>query len=205
MKIYFDGDSFTYGKRLDDPFKSRFSKLICNKLNAEEHNFSIGGASNQRIQRQLLIDNNIEEYDLAIIQMTFRSRCEYYDQTKRKFTLVNNAIVRKYEGQKKFITEAHLPFWKEYYEQIYNDRFGRVQERMIHTTIKDHCKVKGVPLILMTNDESSRLSFDYRMSWKNLPEDMVINDSHLPGGHPNEEGHVLICKHILGIVSDIYN
>jgi len=205
MKIYFDGDSFTYGKRLVDPLKSRFSKLICDELNAEEHNFSIGGASNQRIQRQLLIGNRIEDYDLAIIQMTYRSRCEYYDQTKRKFTLVNNAIVRKYEGQKKFITEDHVPFWKEYYEQIYNDRFGRAQERIIHTSIKDHCKVKGVPLILMTNDESSRLSFDYCMSWKKLPKDMLIMDSHLPGGHPNEKGHVLICKHILDIVSDIYN
>ena len=37
MKIYFDGDSFTYGKRLVDPLKSRFSKLICDELNAEEN------------------------------------------------------------------------------------------------------------------------------------------------------------------------
>ena len=27
----------------------------------------------------------------------------------------------------------------------------------------------------------------------------------IPGDHPNEKGHVLICKHILDIVSDIYN
>ena len=205
MKIYFDGDSFTYGKRLVDPLKSRFSKLVADHLGAEECNYSIGGASNQRIQRQLFIDHKIEEYDLAIIQMTFRSRCEYYDQTKRKFTLVNNALVRKYEGQKKFITEAHRPFWKEYYEQIYNDRFGRLQERIIHTTIRDHCKVKGVPLILMTNDETSTCQYDYSMAWKTFPKDMITNDSHLPGGHPNEAGHMLICKHILDIVSDLYN
>ena len=206
MKIYFDGDSFTWGKRLVDPFKSRFSKLICDKLNAEEHNFSIGGASNQRIQRQLLIDNKIEEYDLAIIQMTFRSRFEYYDRIKRKFSLVNQAKCRTYPHQKIFMNEEHRPFWQHYYEHIYDDEFGRATEEIIFKSIEDHCAIMGVPLVLVTNDESSRLPFDYCMSWKKLPRAMVIEDGHKKQSyHPNEEGHVLICKHIIDIVNKKHN
>ena len=206
MKIYFDGDSFTWGKRLVDPFKSRFSKLICDKLNAEEHNFSIGGASNQRIQRQLLIDNKIEEYDLAIIQMTFRSRFEYYDRIKRKFSLVNQAKCRTYPHQKIFMNEEHRPFWQHYYEHIYDDEFGRATEEIIFKSIEDHCAIMGVPLVLVTNDESSRLPFDYCMSWKKLPRAMMIEDGHKKQSyHPNEEGHVLICKHIIDIVNKKHN
>ena len=206
MKIYFDGDSFTYGKRLIDPLKSRFSKLVADHFNAEECNYSVGGASNQRIQRQLFIDHKIEEYDLAIIQMTFRSRFEYYDRTKRRFSLVNQAKTRKYEGQKIFMNELHRPFWKEYYEQIYDDRFGRVNERIIYTSIRDHCKVKGVPLLLMTNDESTTLPYDYSIAWKSLPKAMIIEDGHKKQSyHPNEDGHMLICKDIIDIVSNLYN
>jgi len=201
MKIYFDGDSFTWGKRLVDPFKSRFSKLICDKLNAEEHNFSIGGASNQRIQRQLLIDNKIEEYDLAIIQMTFRSRFEYYDRIKRKFSIVNQAKTRKYEGQKRFINEEHRPFWQHYYEYIYDDKFGRVNEEIIFKSIQDHCAIMNIPLILITNDVSSELPFEYTIDWKKLPKAMVIEDKHKKQSfHPNEEGHMLICEHLLDII-----
>ena len=206
MRIYFDGDSFTYGKRLVDPANSRFSKLIANHFNAEECNFSIGGASNQRIQRQLILDNKIEEYDLAIIQMTFRSRFEYYDRIKRKFSLVNQAKCRTYPHQKIFMNEEHRPFWQHYYEHIYDDEFGRASEEIIFKSIEDHCAIMGVPLVIVTNDESSRLPFDYCMSWKKLPRAMIIEDGHKKQSyHPNEEGHMLICEQIIDIVNKKHN
>ena len=71
MKIYFDGCSWTKGAELENPEEERYSKLICNHLGAEETNLSMSGGSNDRIVRQLLVEINIEEYDLAIIQMTF--------------------------------------------------------------------------------------------------------------------------------------
>ena len=57
MKIYFDGCSWTWGAELEDPYQSRFSKIISDKLGAEEYNISKRGASNHRIVRQLLVDH----------------------------------------------------------------------------------------------------------------------------------------------------
>ena len=68
MKIYFDGCSRTWGGELENREQERFSSLICKKLDAEEYNISRGGASNERIVRQLLVENDITDYDLAIIQ-----------------------------------------------------------------------------------------------------------------------------------------
>ena len=77
MKIYFDGCSWTYGQELEHREEERYSKLICNNLGAREYNFAKEGGSNDRIIRKLMVENNIEEYDLAIIQMTFPARTEY--------------------------------------------------------------------------------------------------------------------------------
>lgn len=79
MKIYFDGCSWTEGAELENEKEERFSKVLCNELGAEEYNFAVCGGSNDRIVRNLLVENNIEEYDLAVIQMTFPARTEYYD------------------------------------------------------------------------------------------------------------------------------
>ena len=77
MKIYFDGCSWTKGIELENMEEERYSKLICDELGAEESNFGRGGGSNDRIIRNLMTENDIEKYDLAIIQMTFPARTEY--------------------------------------------------------------------------------------------------------------------------------
>ena len=79
MKIYVDGCSYTYGGELKDPEKTRYSTLLGNKIGAEVCNVAQGGASNARIVRNLLVENDITKYDLAIIQLTFPERLEYYD------------------------------------------------------------------------------------------------------------------------------
>ena len=76
MKIYFDGCSWTQGTELENQEEERYSKLICNHLGAEENNLGYGGGSNDRIVRNLLVENNIEKYDAAFIQMTFPARTE---------------------------------------------------------------------------------------------------------------------------------
>ena len=58
MKIYFDGCSYTKGSHrwgVDNWEERRWSKLLANKLDAEEYNFSLGGGSNQRILRKNLL------------------------------------------------------------------------------------------------------------------------------------------------------
>ena len=76
MKIYFDGCSMTSGGIfLGENWKTdRWSKILCDRLGAEEYNYAHGGGSNQRILRQLTTIHNIDDYDLAIIQMTYPER-----------------------------------------------------------------------------------------------------------------------------------
>ena len=80
MKIYFDGCSMTRGGLfLGKNWETdRWSKILCDKLGAEEYNYADGGGSNQRILRQLTT-HNIKDYDLAIIQLTMPERLEYHD------------------------------------------------------------------------------------------------------------------------------
>ena len=63
MKIYFDGCSWTRGAELQNPEEERYSKLLCNELGAEETNLAVSGGSNDRIVRNLLVENNIEDYE----------------------------------------------------------------------------------------------------------------------------------------------
>ena len=65
MKIYFDGCSWTKGEELENQEEERYSKLICDKLGAEETNLGMGGGSNDRIVRNLVVENDIKNYDLA--------------------------------------------------------------------------------------------------------------------------------------------
>ena len=83
MKIYFDGCSWTKGLELNNPEEERYSKLVCDEVGAEETNFAMHGGSNDRIIRNLIVENNIEEYDYAVIQMTFPARTEYLDDKWR--------------------------------------------------------------------------------------------------------------------------
>ena len=84
MKIYFDGCSWTKGSHLKNNLEERFSRLVCDHFGAEEYNIAKGGGSNDRIIRNLIVENNIEEYDLAVIQMTYPARTEYYSGIPRR-------------------------------------------------------------------------------------------------------------------------
>ena len=66
MRIYFDGCSWTKGEELENQEKERYSKLICDELGAEETNLAIKGGSNDRIVRNLLVENQIEQFDWAV-------------------------------------------------------------------------------------------------------------------------------------------
>ncbi len=83
MKIYFDGCSWTEAGNLENKYEERFSRLVSQEFGAEEYNFALSGGSNDRIIRNLMVDKNIEEYDLAVIQMTYPARTEYYGGVPR--------------------------------------------------------------------------------------------------------------------------
>tara|TARA_Y100001937_G_C7036548_1_gene292661 strand:- start:27 stop:713 length:687 start_codon:yes stop_codon:yes gene_type:complete len=225
MKIYFDGCSWTEGSELKNPEEERYSKIICNKLGAEEYNLGKGGGSNDRIIRNLMVENDIEEYDMAIIQMTFPARTEYLRvvgwvnnwirvNPKQNYSrwLYTNSEKEKRErndqkwgqtvfpksmmptlGDNKFdyFTKAdgHANFWRHYYTSVSNLKYFNVKENIQKQTISNHCKVKGVPLILCSINRWSKLHFDFIMS--------VSDKNKAERGHPNKEGHRLIAEAIL--------
>ena len=216
MKIYFDGCSWTKGEELEHPQEERYSKLICDELDAEETNLAANGGSNDRIVRNLLVENNIEEYDAAVIQMTYPARTEYYDaeaiseaerikykpddpnlrggwvkvnpkhnysrwMNRKKDKNINiDNLKEKFEG--------HKQFWKEYYVGVVSKNYITTKEKIHYLTIKNHCEVKGIPLILCTINQWTDLKA-IQLNVKSL--------SYHRHGHPTKESHRVIADHIL--------
>ena len=198
MKIYFDGCSWTWGDELENRKKERYSRLVCNQLGAEESNFSKGGGSNDRIIRSLLVENKIEDYDLAVIQMTYPARTEYWDADEGKWIRVSgkyhyNRWLYEQKGNLSTLKEKftnHKDFWKYYYLNVANEKYFVVKEKIHYETIKAYCKSKNVPLILCTINNWSKLDFDVRMDSKGLKKHKMC--------HPTKEGHQRIAASILG-------
>ena len=196
MKIYFDGCSWTKGEELENQEEERYSRLICNKLGAEETNLGIGGGSNDRIIRNLIVENNIEEYDHAVIQMTLPARTEYWDGNSKWIKInpcfnFSNWLFQK-EGRIDNLSNKfrhHSDFWTYYYKMIFNVYYSHVKEKIQYETIKSYCKSKGVPLTICSINEWTKLDFDYIMKMKRRHRAKM--------GHPNKMGHQIIAKTIL--------
>ena len=197
MKIYFDGSSYTYGSELEDK-SNRFSTLICKHLGAEEYNISKGGASNNKIVRQLVTENDVADYDLAIIQMSMAMRWEHYDDTQKEWIQLRPISKPREKERKKWLAY--------YFSRIYSDHFGNTYEYMFSQLVRDHCRVKGTPLILVTCRHADDIDHKYKSIPTNFKFDLDLSDSekypHTKKGHPNKEGHQLICNDILDLLSD---
>ena len=207
MKIYFDGCSMTHGRGyLGEDFKNiRWSKILCNQLGADEYNISTSGSSNQRILRNLATKNFNEKYDLAVIQLTFPSRTEYYNG--EKFKQINSHVVRRRDGSynvaKKGIhglsrrvrdkdNGGSSYFWEMYFNRIYDDVYGHTIEEMVYNSVKSICKVKNIPLIMLSCFRNTKLSYDIMI----LPEIYEpVSDTNL---HPSVSSQI-------SIASDVYN
>ena len=135
MKIYFDGCSWTMGAELENPEEERFSRLVCQEFDAEEKNISMGGGSNERIIRNMMVKKNIEEYDLAVIQMTFPARTEYYNDNslhaqnnwvrvnpKQSYSTSMYEKIANFQLKEKKFSEKKA-FWREYYTDVTNQEF----------------------------------------------------------------------------------
>ena len=186
MKIYFDGDLWTRGSDLDDErrLSLRFSGLVSKELGAEEYNISKSGKSNHSIVRHLLLENDISQYDLAIIQMSFPNRMEYYDdeevRVEKKWRHISMGSLKNSE------------FWKQYYKEIYNDTYGLTYEQIFAITIRNHCKANNVKCILLSNNYQTDVKFDLQLQHRKYHQGNNF--------HPNEEGHRLIANDLLRLL-----
>lgn len=204
MKIYFDGCSWTKGEELENQEEERFSKLICNELGAEETNLAIKGGSNDRIIRNLIIENNIENYDFAVIQMTFPSRTEYWEgkwvrvSGKHHYNtwLYKRCGIKKEKLDEKFREKFknHKEFWIYYYMHVVNQKYFENKEKIQYETIKSYCKSKNVPLVLCSINNWSKLDFDVSMDSRDLKKYRF--------GHPTKEGHQVIANKIMKYIKN---
>ena len=210
MKIYFDGCSWCWGAELKDPQQSRYSRIICDKLGAEEYNIAKCGASNNRITRQLLVDHkNINEFDLVIIQLTYPQREEYYDKRKKKFKDCTNwsqvaklslsdlpKVTWVTDLRDKILNNTELDpidkAWLDYYRHVYQDEYGDAYEDMNMTAIRSYCKANSVPLILATTKKKKHSKLSYDVFCGDVPR--------ASGDHPNEEGHAINAQQILELI-----
>ena len=198
MRIYFDGCSWTKGEELVHPEQERFSKLICDELGAEEINLSIKGGSNDRIVRNLLVENNIEDYDLAVIQMNFPVRTEFFNKHWVRVNPKNN-FVKWLHGENGDIRRLgekfkyHADFWKYWYTDVSNQKYFETQEKIHYHTIRNSCKI---PLVLCTINR-----------WTELPFDLQLNDGtrnmRHERGHPNKHLHKKFAEIILGMIKNL--
>jgi len=219
MKIYFDGCSWTWGSELENNEEERYPKLICDHLGAEEINFSMCGGSNDRIVRNLLVENDIEKYDVAFIQMTYSARTEYLkvarweedkwtrvsvrkrfenwlrEDSEKDYSLLGDkeyydTALSKFDSErKKLVADDITKFWRYYYTRVANIKYFQTKEKIHLETIRNTCKAKGVPLVLSTINTYSNLDFDYVMKVKKV--------TSAPKGHPNKLGHQIIANDLL--------
>ena len=195
--IYFDGCSWIYGAELENPEEERFSKVLCNDLGAEEYNISKQGGSNDRIVRNLLVEQNIEEYDLAVIQMTYPARTEYYKHAwininpKHNYSRWLHRDPYKHkkvniDKLKEKFTE-YQNFWKEYYTSIISKTYITTKEKIHYQTIQNHCEVKKVPVIILTINQWTVTSA-HQLNVPTLKYHRY--------GHPTKESHRVIADYI---------
>jgi hypothetical protein len=214
MKIYFNGCSTTQGAELKDPYEQRYSKLICDYYGAEETNQALSGGSNDRIVRHLLTEVDIAQYDLGIIQMTFPMRTEFFSKKTKSWLPMN--IGHNYMSYNKKISEKNIldrfswwnwgsldemntlkNAWKDYYIHIVDENFLDYKELLHNIIIRDHFKLKNVPLILTSIHYKTKIIEKYNL---HLEIDKIYPKS--PKGHPDAIGHQMIAKDIISIIKN---
>jgi hypothetical protein len=182
MRILFNGDSWTWGYNLKDR-NFRYASLISNNYGASSEDISIHGCSNRTILRTTLI-SDITQFDLGIINLTYKNRTEYYNSETNKWEFVN---MGRYNGfQKKSIISNKM---KEYYEYIYTDLYGETDEYIAYYSIKNYFNLHKIPLILTTSQMSSKLNYDLILNTEDISRCETSQ-------HPNEFGHRKIYEKI---------
>ena len=176
MRIYFDGCSYTHGAELQNPEETRYSKILANKLGAEEYNFALNGGSNRRIVRNL-IEKDLSSYDLFVIQLTKMMRTEYYNgnewiRIKHPVKHENTEIYKKNMNK----------FWEEYYETYYHEAYGKIDKDICCHAIMN--LLHGRKYIFLDIDEIRKR----------------VGKNRAKFGHPNEVGHKIIMNDILKLL-----
>jgi hypothetical protein len=163
MNILFAGDSWTFGEELQDKTNTRFSKLVCDALNATEYNISNSGISNDEIcLRTTLFLNKKIHIDFTVVQFTYLRRMTIPNENKGMF-------------RRKYITLSpnSLNYFDKQFYRYYVNRSS-----LNHNAWYDLSKYKMILLHNYLNSMNIKHMF---MFTKNIDfADFVTNDLDLP-------------------------
>ena len=210
MKIYFDGCSNTKGLELKDPSETRFSKLVCDHFNAEEYNIGKVSGSDRRMARNLL-EHDLSQYDMFVIQLTQKSRSEYWCERDKRWKILRHSIRPKHKDDDDRKNVANI--WKNYLKHVYTDELGSSNQLIYYTLMKILLKDKPHVIIGIDffhemfigkyNNISAPVDIRYEFGEPKRLHGKIIRSKTkkiLPryvGGHPTEEGHRYIADDII--------
>lgn len=201
MRIFCNGCSWTTGAELKDPEKSRYSTLLGQMLGAEVTNISKTGTSLHRLLRSTYERCDPTKYDIAVLQFTFPTRTEYYNE---RMNLTRQGSFMKVVPYVTLATnmdhvrkdlnnwQEHLNYQKSYYKTAYTIEMSQTFEFMVFQALQDYFARYDIPLVTMTLNNESVLPFDLKLNTRDIPR---ASDEH-----PNELGHRIIAKKIETII-----
>jgi len=202
MKIVFAGCSYTAGGELENPEEERFSRLVCNKLEAEEINVSRSGYSNDLLFHKFLkYSTTCGKPDVAVIQWTNINRWQMWDDSKNDWERLN--VNQKYQLKWNAV---------RYYRHVYTDHHGIENYWKNVYLAEQYCKDNDIKLIMM-NMNRKEPTVDYVSPYQSLVKSKIPSivkgilprlkektpewyEYYMEGKHPSPKGHQMIADYV---------
>jgi len=212
MKIVFAGCSFTWGDELENPEEQRFSRLVCNKLEAEEYNVSCCGWSNDLILHNFLkFSTTCGKPDVAVIQWTALSRWQMWNDTQNDWEVLCT--------QKKYHLKLNAV---RYYRNVYTHQHGIENYWKDVYLAEQYCKDNDIKLIMMDmNYKKPTVDYvsPYQFLCKGYRQNIVggllpkpkhikpneLREYYMKNWHPSFKGHQMIADYLEAQISPSLN
>ena len=206
MRFYFDGCSHTWGAELAEPEVSRYSKLVSDHFGAEEYNISRRGGSDKRVFRNL-IETDLSKYDYVIVQLTCKTRTEFWSESLRRWISVKSPrrVLRKgglalSSDFNTLLDQDTKYFVKNYWKCIYTEKLGYINQLTLYHAMRNVLKDKK-HLIIGISSRGQILQAPVDINFTNFESKDSIKYKTAPAKHPSEEGHQQIAEEIIKCIS----
>jgi len=198
MKVLFTGCSVTWGDELEDRLNQRYSKIVSDHYNIEEHNIALCGISNDAIIRNTIqwLENN--DTDIVVLQMTVVSRREYIDC---------NGFFQKWSVNTIRRNSDSMMNW--YYRVVQNDHSDAENFYKNLFLLETYCKLKSINLVVLCWQRKKEI-FDSGV-WISFCKQKIqsihelLNSEWDGGGHPSVENHKTIAEAVITSIDKIRN
>ena len=200
MNIGFAGCSFTYGSELERAEESRWSKLVSERLGANELNFAKPGSSNDEICKNVFEQVNRDQFDFFVIQVT--SNIRFSLALHRKVVSIG-PTQRHIDELYNLISKVCFSKYSQYDDSIWHE-MTRWKLICLHHYLTN-IRMKHM-FVFMSDDQRSRMMSDMMTpnSFRNVSSNISLLDYCVecgypmgPNRHPLEQGHEGIANDII--------